>query len=624
MRVMQTMLRDRRVWLIAALGVAAFVIGRSFVTPQVALTIVAKAGYWLLFITFGFFCRAIWRAFRPEGSACRPGRKEFFALFVVLICVAVWTVHERRGFKILADEVLLLGTSMVMHEEREVSYPARATDVRGPFELTHQVVDKRPYFFPFLVSLVHDLTGYRVANAFCLNAILGGLFLILVYAGGRNIAGDHWAGIFSVLLFAGLPLLAQQAAGGGFELLNLVMLSVVFACGFCYAENPSEDKVEALCLAAVLLAYTRYESIIMIFAVAVLVVWGWWRADRVILTWPVMLTPVALFPYVLQNRIFEANSAAWELASKPEAGAPFGLRYVPDNLGHALGFFFDTSGYQPNSIFFAAIGLTALPFFALIVVRYLRAGRDAKPGEFTLAILALGLFAIAGLLMAYFWGQFDHPVIRRLSLPVHLLLAIAVLAVGARGIRSSTVWQWASGAALLAVVLQAIPSMSRQAYAWEYTPGIEMAWREEFLRQHPERDYLFIDQDSVFWIIQRVVATPIQQARERKEGLAYHLRNRSFSAMYVFQRFTVDENTGQLTVEPGDDIGPDFELETVVQRRVATLHLARISRVVAVRENGKLTARAGFAPLAEGPARTPEELEKAKARYLEKWIKQLP
>jgi hypothetical protein len=166
--------------------------------------------------------------------------------------------------------------------------------------------------------------------------------------------------------------------------------------------------------------------------------------------------------------------------------------------------------------------------------------------------------------------------------------------------------------------------MTRRAYEWDYTPGIEMAWREEFLRKFPQRDYLFIDQDSTFWITQRMPATPIKQAGERKEGLAYHLRNHSFSAMYVFQRFKVNEQTGALTVDPADDLGPDFELEPVVQKRIATLHLARISRVTAIRDQGAVVARAGLVPLASGPALTAEELEKAKAEYLEKWIKQLP
>lgn len=617
-------LADRRVWLIGVLGFGALLAGRWLIPSTAAVEVVAKTGYWVILAAFAVFVRALWAVVRPVVTGWRPSRGDYGAVVAILLSGGVWLAHERQGFKILADEVLLLGTSMVMHEEREVAYPARATDVRGPFEFTHRVVDKRPFFFPFLTSLVHDVTGYRATNPFYVNTVLGFVFLGLVYLLGWRVARERWAGVFAVLLFGGLPLMAQQAMGGGFELLNLVMLSGVLLLAWRYADAPDESSLESLCLAAVLLAFARYESVLMIFPVVAVVLWGWSRTGRVILTWPVIVAPIFLLPYVLQNRVFEANQSAWELASKPEAGAPFALHYVPDNLGHALGFFFDVSGYQPNSIFFGAVGLAALPFFALLISRALRGGRETASADWVLGVIALGWFLIGALLMAYFWGQFDHPVIRRLSLPVHLLMAVGAVAVGARMFRSARGWQWASGAAVLALVLQGIPSMVRQAYAWEYTPGIEMAWRQNFLREHPQKDYLFLDRDSVFWIVNRVPATAIAQAVARKEGIAYHLRNRSFSAMYVFQRFNVDQETGALTVEPADDLGADFELEPVIQRRVATLHLARISRITAIREKGTVVAREGAAPVTSGPTLTKEDLENAKAQYLEKWIKELP
>lgn len=624
MPLSKLILRHRRVWLLVVFGLLALVVGRWLLPADQAVRIVAHGGYWILLLTFALFVRALWRLGRGAWTGWRPARADYAALALIAACSGLWAAHERHGFKILADEVLLLGTSMVMHQQREVSYPIRATDVQGPFEFTHKVVDKRPFFFPFLVSLVHDATGYRGTNPFWVNTALGFLFLGLVFVIAARIAADRWAGAFAVLLFAGLPLLAQQAAGGGFELLNLVMLAAVLLLGWRYAEKPDDDSLTALCLGAVLLALTRYESVLFVLPVALLALWGWARAGRVILPWAVVAAPWLLFPYVLQNRVFETNAGAWELASKPEVGAPFSLAYVPENLGHALGFFFDTTGYQPNSIFFAAVGLLALPFFGLVLLRTLRAGRAATPGEAAVACVGLGLFAVGTLLMLYFWGQFDHPVIRRLSLPVHLLLALAAVVIGARLIRRAIVWRWACGAAVVALLLQGLPSLTRQAYAWEYMPGIEMAWRQDFLRQHPQKDYLFIDRDSVFWITQRVPATAIAQAADRRDGLAYHLRNHSFSAMYVFQRFTVDQDTGALTLDPADDIGPGFELETVLEKRIATLHLARISRITAIREGGEVTARAGLAQPLGGPALGKEEFERAKAAYLERWMKQLP
>jgi len=608
----------------ALLAVLALVVGRWAISPGDVIPVVAKGGYWVILVAFVLFARALWKLAREGGAVWRPGRADVAALALIVACNGVWMAHEKPGFKILADEVLLLGTSMGMHYEREVAYPVRATDVQGPLQFPERRVDKRPFFFPFLVSLVHDLTGYRPTNAFHLNALLGLVFMSLAFVLGTVAGGTRWAGALVVLLFAGLPLLAQQAAGGGFELLNLVMISAVLLLGVRYACRPDEASLEALCFAAILLAQTRYESVLFILPVAALALWGWAKVGRVILSWPVIFCPVFLLPYLLQNRVFDLNTGAWELAGRPGADVPFALKYVPDNLGHALAFFFDTSGYQANSILFGALGLLALPFFVLLLVRQARATEPVERKSVAVAFGALGLLAIGGLLMAYFWGQFDHPVIRRLSLPVHLLLALAIVGVGASLIRRSVVWQGLCGAALLALMLQGIPMMARQSYAWEYMPLVEMEWRADFLARQPSRNFLFVDRDMVFWITQRISATPIEQALRRKEGLAYHLRNHSFAAMYAFQRYKVDDQTGALTIDPLDDLGPDFELEPVAQRRIATLQLARISRIVAIRDRGEVVARAvDFVPLQE-PTLTPEELKKSKAQYLEKWIKQLP
>lgn len=624
MPVLKLALHHKLLWLLAGLAVAAVVVGRWILTDAQAAWGVVHVGYWLMLVTLILFTRAGWRLARAGWSRWQPGRADLGALALVLAVSGLWAAHERHGFKILADEVLLLGTSMGIHYDREIGYPARAADATGPLQLSLKVLDKRPYFFPFLVSVAHDVTGYRPTNPFWVNTVLGVLFLGLVYVLGWQIARTRWAGALLVLLFAGLPLAAQQASGGGFELLNLVMILTVIFAAARYARAPDEAALEFLCLAAVLLAFTRYESVVFILPVAMLALWGWARAGRVVLSWPVAITPILLLPYLLQNRVFSMNAAAWEMGSIKGADAPFALHYLPDNLGHALAFFFDLSGYQANSIYFAALGLVALPFLLLLTVRTLRRGPEAAPEEVGRAFVVMGLFAIAALLMVYFWGQFDHPVIRRLSLPVHLLLALAIVTVGASLLRSVRGWQVATAGAVAALVFQGLPMMARQAYAWDYTPGIEMAWREDFLKKFPARDYLFIDQDSTFWITQRMPATPILQARERKDGLAYHLRNHSFSAMYVFQRFTVNPDTGALTLDAADDIGPDFELEPVVQKRIATLHLARISRVVAIRDQGAVVARAGFVTPSTAPALSKEELEKANAGYLEKWIKQLP
>ena len=622
---MKQILRDQRLWLLAGWGIVVFVVARLLVSPALAINLVVKGGYWLVLANFVFFAAVVWRLVRDHWKACSWGKTEWAAAALILAVTVMWQSHESRGFKILADEVLLLGTSMDMHLEREATYPIRATDVQGPFQILQGVLDKRPLFFPFVVSLVHDLTGYRASNSFYMNMALGVIFLGLVYGLARRIGGNPWAGVLGVMLFAGLPLMSQQAAGGGFELLNLVMIATVIWLACRFAEKPDEDTTAALCLSTALLAQTRYESALFIVPVAALIVWSWVRSGNVILPRSIWLLPVFLMPYVLQNRQFESDASLWELAGQGSgATTPFALEYLPDNLGHALEFFFDTSGFQPNSIYFAALGLLALPLFGIWITRVLRNPKQVAPTDIVIATMGLGLFGLTGLVLIYFWGQFDHPVIHRLSLPLHFVMMLAIIVVLARWVKWPQKWKALCALSLIALLARGVPAMAKRAYEMDYLPAREMAWRQEFLERFPERDYLFIDQDSVFWITNRVTATPIKQAQIRKEGLMYHLKNHSFSAMYVFQRFKVDDQTGELVLEPADELGADFELEPVWEKRVATLVFGRISRVKAIRDETQSIEASEYASPAKGEQRTSEQLEKAKAQYFENWIEQLP
>ena len=181
---------------------------------------------------------------------------------------------------------------------------------------------------------------------------------------------------------------------------------------------------------------------------------------------------------------------------------------------------------------------------------------------------------------------------------------------------------------LLAVVVGAgffahsLPTMARHGYSSEYYVGREMDWRREFIAAHPERDYLFIDNNSIIWITHLVSATPIRQAIDQKGNIIFNLRNRIFSAIYVFQRLSVDPDTGRLSVPAEDDPGPDYQLETVWERRFTPLTVSRISRVVSIRE-GPTVPPATVKPAAAAKM-TPAELEKIRARFFEEFIKKLP
>lgn len=614
------LVRDFRIGLLALSVLAAVLLGFVFVGDRTAIDLVSATGFWFVLAAFAIFCWALWQSFHAQIMGFDWRRLDWLSLFVIGLGGTLLLVHEAFGFKIVMDEIMLLGTSMSMHFDKTVLTPVRGNDIQGTFVILDGMMDKRPLFFPFLVSLLHDITGYRPANSFVLNGILTFIFLALVNHVGRLLAG-RTAGWIGVALFAGLPLLAHNATGGGFELLNLVMILGTLLLGARLIERRDDAAMTAFCFSALLLAQVRYESVIYLLPVAGIVVWLWWREGRLILPWPVLLAPLLMVHYPLQHRIFDLRASAWELGSRPGSTTPFSPSYIADNLSHALAFFFGRAADQPNSLLLSALGVIAVPFFALAVLKWMRALDRETPITVATTFFAVGFAAQFALMMCYFWGKFDDPVIRRLSLPTHLGLVLAVLAVLPQ-LASAVVMRGVLAVAVIAVVSLGVPSMAAHAYSQEYLPGRETAWRRIFIAEQPRRDYLMIDNDSILWIAHQVSSTPVFQAQRRRESLVFHMRNRTFSDIYVFQRYNIDAESGQMTLRKGDDLGPDYVLETVREERLQTLTLTRISRVKAIKSG---TTEVDSTPPTDHVVPTDRaEAERKRRVYLENFLKQLP
>ena len=478
----------------------------------------------------------------------------------------------------------------------------------------------RPLFFPFLVSLLHDVTGYRPANAFVLNGALTFTFLSLVFVAGRMLAG-RMAGWLGVVLLAGLPLLAHNSTGGGFELLNLTMILATLLLGVRWLDQRDGNSLTAFCFSGLLLAQVRYESVIFVLPVALLVAFVWLRERRVILTWPVIFAPLLMVHYPLQHRIFDVRASAWEMGSKPGYSKPFSVSYIPENINHALNFLFDKAQNQPNSTVLSALGLIALPFFLLLVIKRLRSLASEPPASIAVIGFSIGFGLQFLLLMCYFWGKFDDPVIRRLSLPTHLALVVALLAV-LQQFKHPAVLRVLLAVAGLALLGRSVPSMASHAYSQEYLPGRETAWRRAFIAAQPRADYLMIDNDSTLWVTHRVSSTPTVVAVKRREDIAYLMRNQIYSGVYVFQRLKIDPETNVRTLRDGDDLGPEFVLETVREERLEALSITRISRVTEIKSGDAIIS--ARAPVGHAPAKTREEIETARRLFMENYMKQLP
>jgi hypothetical protein len=276
-----------------------------------------------------------------EGWLRRPGIAGLAIAAGVLF--AVWSDSFKH--KILYDEFVIQGTAYEMHATKQVSTILRAYNIGGTWLPIDTFLDKRPYFFPFLVSLLHDLTGYRIANMFALNvACAGALLGSCTGSPARWPAGpgDPRRGAHGPM-----PLFGQNATGAGMDLHNLAMIALVACLASSTCGSPSDDRLSLFVLGAVLLtraATSRSSSSGRSPS------WSP-RAGCApagpILPWPVVVAPLLLVPYAWHSRVLAATPIFWQLQEGQTSA--FGWSNIAGNLRGDVDFLFNT-GPRPGQL----------------------------------------------------------------------------------------------------------------------------------------------------------------------------------------------------------------------------------------------------------------------------------
>ncbi|MCW5549100.1 MAG: glycosyltransferase family 39 protein [Opitutaceae bacterium] len=537
---------------------------------------IKHGGYYVMLGTFVLWLAALWRL-RHEALAGWSRRERITGTVLVALFSVVAVVHEDFRSKILYDEFVLQSTAYNMHFFRDVATMVRGYDILGTFLSTDNYLDKRPYFYPFLVSLVHDLTGYRTQNAYLLNALLTPVCLGLVYGLGRCWQGWR-TGALAVALVGSLPLFAQNATGSGMELLNLTMLLAAVALGASWLARPDGLRLSAFILAVVLLAQCRYESALYVVPAAMVVLAGWWRGGRIVLSGSALLAPLLLVPVALHNRVLSHTPVLWEM--KDDQTSRFGWEYLADNFRAAADFLFSTDVRLANSLWLTVVGGLGLLVLAGWVLWRRPAWRRMSPLSLAWLFIGLGICTNTLLVMFYFWSAFNDPMAARFSLPFCLLLAFAVVFVAARFDARGPVAPALLGLTLVCWLGFSLPRQAQHHYSHLGIDEIE--WERRLVAARPPAARLIISNKSGLpWLLQKTPSILIDRARLVPDRLQRQLADGYINEILVMQSLRPTSVHGQHELVPEEILPAGYRLELVAEKRFGT-KLARVSRLVAV------------------------------------------
>jgi hypothetical protein len=571
----------KRVLLFALVGIAAFYVGYFAFRDGQALSWFRYAGYWTIGLTFALFLYLTHRGYRGCAASIlaygksRAGR---IGLLVAVLGSVFLFRAETLGFKTIMDDHILAGTAMGMHEEREVYTATRIVSINGAPARMRGFVDKRPIFQPFLVSTVHDLTGFRPLNGVYFNAALTPFILLLLYVLAERVGGVG-VGVGATALFCSVPLLSYICAGGGMEPLNLFFILLTCLLGGYYLKAPDPWRLGALVFSGILLAQCRYESVLFIVPVGMVIIWSWIRERTLLVPWSLILCPLFLIPALWQHRIFRMAKHMWQM---DEGMEPFGLGYIYDNFGRAVAHFFDFSVATSNSWLPAVVGVVALLLLGVAGLRRVRSFREL-PGMTQSAVIFLtGFIMLFILLLGYGW-EFDSPVITRLSLPLYIPLSLAGAYLVFGYISSRCVHRVAAAAIVIYFLAYAYPATSRHVYADTYVAGHEFDLAEKFLQEHAGERMMVVADDAVFFSLYGVNILSTDLANQRKAAFKFYLEQPNTPPVYYFHRQVYNPLTKTFETASKGKLDGDFVRETAWEVPYTEMRKVAFERIVDVK-----------------------------------------
>jgi len=249
----------------------------------------------------------------------------------------------------------------------------------------------------------------------------------------------------------------------------------------------------------------------------------------------------------------------------------------------------------------------------------------SAPIEAVTCIFMGGLMLHTILLLCYFWGHFDDPVIRRLSLPSHLLFIVSFLYIFPSLVASARRWQWLSAISLLFIFSVTAPLTAMHRYNQENFSARANNWLNEYIDTLGEDSVLAIDENnSLQWFLHKKSSISVGHLARNVDKFEFVFRNRSFEHFLIVQRMGTDFETGARFPNVGEDTGDGLVLEPIAERSFSPIYTVRISRVVGM-DIDELRAWAALRMTAvEVPPDLLQEVKEADYDRLEEYFRMLP
>lgn len=580
----------------------------AFYGSCLVLLALTSSGYWMrdrlepwvtamvypsLWVTFVLLGAALWEC-GVRNAECGTGKEDgdkrqgesgkskvwrdwFWAVGTGLALTSLCYLSVEPAFRVLSDETNQLDASLSLYLDRTLKLITQGQYYYSGFHTILTEPTHRGGLFPFCICLCHSLFGYSGNHGFLVNFFASTLTLAAVVRFGQKVLGLA-CGVIAAVLLASFPLYALVATSSAFEMMNLLLITLVFFQLHRFLEKPDGPELEGLLLLAVLASQCRYETTLLFLPVAA--AWYWKRKALVSarLSWRLAVIPLLFLPVIWQRVAMGSNG----LGTIPGDAAFFSVAYLWRNVLHALEVFVNPAwrDYPTSPLVFALF----LAGGALLVKDWLSEKSSARVHPGFVGLVAMGLVGIAGAQLLYSWGDFRHPAAIRFAsvyLPAMCLVAAYPL---------YRLWEKPGMAAPLSVLLvgllaHGLATASKNDHGNTLTLFREYKRNLEFLKPYPKDGMLIIADRPGMYVAHEYGAVNSSYANKNADKVLESLKRHLYTEVLVIQHVLYK------TRQAAPALNPKFVLTPVFEYQNGGEDFVRISRVVAPSE-GALPATA--------------------------------
>jgi len=493
------------------------------------------------------------------------------ALILAFVLVVGMVLSSPPTFRILADETNLAAISASMYQEHSFYNSTTGYFYYEKYYDEGHEWGIRSLFYPFLLSIIHTITGYRAENTFTLNAIAA-FFCLLFFYGLIQRWFPKKLALVSMILLTCFPLFVLCATSGGFEIVNLLFVIMAFFFLDTYLVTRRSDDLEKLGMTLILLAQLRYESSIFCICIALILMFILRRKEYEDLTLRIILFPLLLLP-VAWHRLITLNTQDLQFYDDKDL---FSFSMLQSNLGKTWEYF-TLRPYQYNNnpvLFYLGLAGLILGIWAIVKMKEEKGVRIKV--LITSSLLCFILILVVILSFNHDMGGMTHPATVRYGLvftPIIVFGVIVLLDRISRSGKSNMRYIWA---ATIGILIWFWPIAPNNESLHSLTLPREYHATLDYLKKHfPEKNLIIVSERPGLYTPHLWGAVPFSFANQHSEKLIEKLERKLSREILVIQNIQYTDNQPSTNTR----LSEKFPLEVLFEIQTNATWYTRISRV---------------------------------------------